>query len=77
VAAPLQAIGIKKEEGPMYAEKMSKLFEPIKIGNIELKNRIKLPPVATGFAGSDCRVTESLKAFYTERAIRRGCFYRG
>jgi 2,4-dienoyl-CoA reductase-like NADH-dependent reductase (Old Yellow Enzyme family)/thioredoxin reductase len=48
--------------------KLPKLFEPIKIGNIELKNRMKLSPIATGFAGSDCRVTESLKAFYKERA---------
>lgn len=47
---------------------LSKLFEPIKIGKLELKNRIKLPPLGTGFATPDGRMTERFKAFYAERA---------
>lgn len=51
----------------MLAKRPKKLFEPIKIGNMELKNRIKLP--AMGIAtGEDGIVTEQTKAFYAERA---------
>jgi 2,4-dienoyl-CoA reductase (NADPH2) len=47
--------------------KLIKLFEPIKIGNMELKNRIKLP--AMGIALSeDASVCEQTKACYAERA---------
>ena len=47
--------------------KLNKLFEPIKIGNMELKNRIKLP--AMGIALSeDGTVCEQTKACYAERA---------
>ena len=47
--------------------KLIKLFEPIKIGNMELKNRIKLP--AMGIALSeDGSVCEQTKACYAERA---------
>ncbi|HUV52858.1 MAG TPA: NADH:flavin oxidoreductase, partial [Dehalococcoidia bacterium] len=51
----------------MPAKKLTKLFEPIKIGNMELKNRIKLP--AMGIALSeDGTVCEQTKACYAERA---------
>ncbi len=47
--------------------KIIKLFEPIRIGNVELKNRIKLP--AMGIARrEDGTVCEETKALYAERA---------
>lgn len=51
----------------MPAKKLTKLFEPIRIGNMELKNRIKLP--AMGIAISeDGTVCEQTKVCYAERA---------
>ncbi|MCK4237691.1 MAG: FAD-dependent oxidoreductase [Candidatus Lokiarchaeota archaeon] len=47
--------------------KFFKLFNPIKIGQIELKNRIVMPAMHTGYA-KDAFVTERLIDFYTERA---------
>lgn len=44
------------------------LFEPIKIRNLELKNRIVMAPMATHFATRDGYVTERLKNYYVERA---------
>ncbi len=43
------------------------LFEPIKIGNLELKNRIYLPAMHLGMA-ENFAVTNKLVEFYTERA---------
>jgi len=45
----------------------SKLFEPVKIGNLELKNRVVMPPMTTNFA-KDGKVTDSTVDYYTERA---------
>jgi 2,4-dienoyl-CoA reductase (NADPH2) len=56
----------KNGEEEMLAKRLTKLFEPIKIGNIELKNRIKLP--AMGIAMGEGDVTEQAKAFYAARA---------
>lgn len=47
--------------------KIIKLFEPIKIGNIELKNRIKLPAMGIAIR-EDGMVCEQTKACYAERA---------
>lgn len=47
--------------------KLKRLFEPIKIGQMELRNRLKLPAVALSYA-HDMRVTDRLKNFYVERA---------
>ena len=43
------------------------LFEPIKINNLELKNRIYLPAMHLGMA-VDFKVTDQLVDFYAERA---------
>ena len=43
-----------------------KLFEPIKVGNVEIKNRLKLSPMGLGYATE--YVTDRLKNFYIERA---------
>jgi 2,4-dienoyl-CoA reductase-like NADH-dependent reductase (Old Yellow Enzyme family)/thioredoxin reductase len=44
------------------------LFSPFKIGNIELKNRIVMPPMATHFADFDGSVNDRHIAYYVERA---------
>ncbi len=47
--------------------KFRHLFEPIKIGNLEIKNRIVMPPVTDNFA-VDGEVTDRMVNFYGERA---------
>jgi 2,4-dienoyl-CoA reductase (NADPH2) len=47
--------------------KFFKLFTPIKLGQIELKNRIVMPAMHLGYA-KNCFVTERLIDFYVERA---------
>ncbi len=47
---------------------LEKLFEPIKVGNLELKNRIKMPAMAVVPPEPEDVVINRLKAFYTERA---------
>jgi 2,4-dienoyl-CoA reductase-like NADH-dependent reductase (Old Yellow Enzyme family)/thioredoxin reductase len=44
------------------------LFTPIKIGNLEIKNRIVFPPMVTGKAGPDGKVTDGHIAWYEARA---------
>ena len=47
--------------------RLKKLFEPIRVGQLELRNRIKMPAITLGY-GTDDEVSERLKAFYAERA---------
>jgi len=47
---------------------MSKLFEPIKIGIMKLKNRIVMPPMGTNFASEDGFMTKRLVNYHVERA---------
>ncbi len=44
------------------------LFEPIRVGNLELRNRIKMPAMAVVPQLSEDEVIKRLKAFYVERA---------
>jgi 2,4-dienoyl-CoA reductase-like NADH-dependent reductase (Old Yellow Enzyme family)/thioredoxin reductase len=44
------------------------LFSPIKIGTMEVKNRIVMPAMATSLADKEGRFTEELIAYYAERA---------
>lgn len=48
--------------------RLKRLFEPIVIGNLELKNRIKMPAMAVVPPESEDVVISRLKAFYVERA---------
>jgi len=50
------------------------LFSPYRIGNLELKNRIVMPPMATHFAGEDGFVNDRHIAYYLKR-IRGGVGY--
>lgn len=45
-----------------------KLFTPMKIGNVEIKNRIVMSPMLMGFGQIDGRPTEKLMDYYEERA---------
>lgn len=47
---------------------MAGLKEPIKVGNLEIKNRLVLPPMATNYSTSFGEVTDRLKRHYAERA---------
>lgn len=47
---------------------VTKLFDPLAIGNLTLKNRIVMPPMANGLADAEGRVTDPLIAHYTQRA---------
>jgi len=49
-------------------EKMKRLFEPIKIGNVELKNRIVMAPMVTQYTNSDGTVSDRLAEYYARRA---------
>jgi 2,4-dienoyl-CoA reductase-like NADH-dependent reductase (Old Yellow Enzyme family)/thioredoxin reductase len=43
------------------------LFSPFRIGKLELKNRIVMPPMATNFAGADGKVNDRHIAYYVKR----------
>ena len=47
---------------------LEKLFSPIKIGSMELKNRIVMPPMTTVLGGADGEVTDRFIDFYAARA---------
>lgn len=48
--------------------KFERLLEPSKIGKLELRNRIVMPPMGTNFATADGSVTPHLVNYYAERA---------
>ena len=48
--------------------KYEKLFTPIKIGNVEIKNRLVMAPMLMDFGQFDGRTTEMLMDYYEERA---------
>ena len=45
-----------------------KLFEPIKVGSMEVKNRIVFPPMGTMLANPDGTVSDRLVKYYARRA---------
>jgi 2,4-dienoyl-CoA reductase-like NADH-dependent reductase (Old Yellow Enzyme family)/thioredoxin reductase len=47
---------------------LEKLFESGKIGNLEIKNRLIVPPMATEYAAEDGRLTERYIRYYEEKA---------
>ena len=52
----------------MKCEKYPLLFEPTKIGNIKLKNRIAMSAMGTGFANHDGTASDRIIRYYEERA---------
>ncbi|MDO4330197.1 MAG: NAD(P)/FAD-dependent oxidoreductase [Lachnospiraceae bacterium] len=49
-----------------------KLFSRGRIGNVELKNRIVMPPMGTGFASASGEASDEIIRYYEERA-KGGC----
>ena len=45
-----------------------KIFEPIKIGNVELKNKLIVPPMVTNFCTEDGIITERFIKYHEARA---------
>ena len=56
----------------LYSFIFSPLFEPIQIGNVELKNRIAMSPMNMGYTGPMGFASEQTNAWYATRA--RGGF---
>ena len=53
-------------------QQFKRLFEPVRIGQMELKNRIVMLPMENNYATEDGSVTERLKNYYRERAREVG-----
>jgi 2,4-dienoyl-CoA reductase-like NADH-dependent reductase (Old Yellow Enzyme family)/thioredoxin reductase len=53
---------------------LKNLFSPFQIGNLELKNRIVMPPMATNFAGEDGLINDRHIAYYVKR-VKGGVGY--
>jgi 2,4-dienoyl-CoA reductase-like NADH-dependent reductase (Old Yellow Enzyme family) len=51
---------------------MPRLLDPLKVGSLEFKNRIVMPPMGTGYADTKGEVTEKLLKHYTERSMDLG-----
>jgi len=47
---------------------MPRLLDPIRIGSLEIPNRLVMPPMGTRLAGNGGQVTDRLVAHYQERA---------
>lgn len=45
------------------------LFQPIKIGSMEVKNRLVVPPMGTNFANDDSSISDRFIAYHRENAI--------
>lgn len=48
--------------------RFKKLFEPIRIGSMEVRNRLVVPPMGTNYANSDGTISQRSIDYYTERA---------
>ena len=48
---------------------MQLLFSPVKVGNIELKNRIVMAPMGTGSGNAGGTVSEKMIKYYVRRAM--------
>ena len=49
-------------------KELKMLFSPIKVGTMELKNRVVMCPMGTNFANEDSMPTEQMANYYAERA---------
>ena len=46
----------------------ARLFEPVAVAGLRLRNRLVMPPMGTNMATLDGQVTESIRRYYEERA---------
>lgn len=51
---------------------MPQLLDPLKIGSLEIKNRIVMPPMATNYADKQGKVTDKLIKHYSDRSRSLG-----
>lgn len=51
---------------------MITMHDPLTIGSARLRNRLALPPLTTGYADEDGRVTERILGFYRQRSRHVG-----
>ena len=51
---------------------MPRLLDPLKAGSLKLRNRIVMPPMATGFCTEDGEVTDRLVGHYASRSKELG-----
>ena len=56
----------------MTVKRMPRLLDPLKVGSLELKNRIVMPPMGTGYADTKGEVTEKLLKHYVDRSSDLG-----
>lgn len=52
----------------MSTDRLQRLFSPIRIGSLEIKNRIAMAPMATDFGDGDGRVSQKLIDYHEARA---------
>ena len=62
------------KKGVIAMSKESLLLQPLKVGNLTLKNRIMFPPLTTGYEERDGSIGERSLAFY-ERLAKGGTSY--
>jgi len=48
--------------------RFKKLFQPIRIGSMEVRNRLVVPPMGTNYANNDGTISQQSIDYYTERA---------
>lgn len=61
--------GVRRGKGEETVVELKKLFEPITIGDVEIRNRLMMAPFGNGGGfGKDDMVSDRLKAFYGARA---------
>ena len=52
----------------MHDLQYKQVLQPIRIGQLELKNRLVMLPMETNYTTRDGEVTERIKDYYRERA---------
>jgi len=57
-----------RKESAMIATRFKKIFEPTNIGQMQLKNRIVMPPMGTNYAEAGGAVSQRMLDYYEARA---------
>lgn len=63
-AGPLRGATPSKSRSRQF----ERLFSPVRIGSLELKNRFVVPPMASTLANEDCTVSQALVDYWVARA---------
>ncbi len=62
------SIPSKRKEKPLDSRKKEALFQPLRIGNVEIKNRVAMTAMCTSYQDDRGHATEQSKAFINARA---------